>query len=254
MSFFAPSLPSRAFARDKVNDENRPSKSSAAAAPQIPLHVLTKRDDYVRHDRVPQDTTPVASLDFEEGAEYQRESESCVTAPRKAGSDLSRACSPSSTYAPEGRLSSLSDHGRSSANSLVYGQLTSMSSIELFCGTRFDASWARSHSSIGIEQGPNLMEELEAATGPRGDSDTSLAATALKVESATSSGVEVPPWVVQASEPSISPSESELEGISSTDTTPKGRHFLGTHKWARVFWKSRARFLQALGLEKPRKL
>ncbi|KAK8090694.1 hypothetical protein PG994_000199 [Apiospora phragmitis] len=253
MSFFTLSLPSRAFTRDKENDENRPSNARAPAVPRIPQGVLTKRDENAQHIRLPRDKTPVTSFEPEECTEHQGKPESCVTEPPKTGPDLSHVRTPSSTYAPEGGLSSQSDHDESSANSINGGRLTSISSIELFCGTRFDLDWTRSHSTVGVEQGPNLMEELAAATGSHEDIQASLPTTAPNLETATSGGVEAPPRVVQWADVSIRPSESELEGISSTDRHLRGRHFLGIHKWAKAFWKSRARFLQGISLGKAKK-
>lgn len=211
----------------------------------------------MRHVGELQGTTPAAALELEGCAENQCGPESRVTAPSWTGSEISRVRSASSTYAPEGRpSSSLSNHDQSSINSLTHGHLTSISSIELFCSTRFDLPWTSSHSSTGSGQGQNLMEELEAALGPQEGSDTSLPTTAPNLESSSSCNLEVSPWVARLSEPSIvpsiGPSESELEGIGASDKHTRGRNFLGARKWAKAFWEARARFLKGIRLGKPK--
>ncbi|KAK8128174.1 hypothetical protein PG984_009282 [Apiospora sp. TS-2023a] len=254
MSFFTLSLPSRTFTKDKENDENRPPNTRASVDPRISQNILTKRNENVRHIGELQGTTPVAAFELEGCAENQCGPENHVTAPSCTGTETSPVRSASSTYAPEGRLSSsLSTHDQSSANSLTHGYLTSISSIEQFCNTRFDLPWTSSYSSTGSKQGHNLMEELEAALGPQDDSDTSIIAVEQKLEASIPCNIEVSPWVAQLSDPSIRLSESELEGIGPPDKHIRGRNFLGARKLAKAFWESRARFLQGIRLGKAKK-
>ncbi|KAK6819667.1 hypothetical protein PG987_016150 [Apiospora arundinis] len=261
MASFTLSLPSMALRRPNVPEEGQVEDQGEALKPN---RTARRRGNLSKL----QQKLPVIIPKPKRGAGKQHTPETCGTTPSKVAFEHSPARSVSSKYPSEGRFSTSSDHSQSE-HSATHGHLTlaSLSSIEQFVETRFNPSWGRSKSNNGVTgQGSNLMEGPAFVTKPQEHSDDSLAITpAPNSITSISDDEEGPPpmppcpWTIPIPELPIStapktPPGSESEGRGLKDKHILSRHLLGIKKWTKVFWKSRASFLEKLNLGKGKKI